>query len=192
MHLSFYLQLTVVVALILLIVASTLRFAWRASRSGPEPLIRASFKELQKGWYQVQLAVANQAPYAVVVDELRRVRPRAARLMAPIKSVSTRKGDFQVWSHPSTDKATASIPLDLRLGPQEARAGAVSRAAEGQVTAWLFLPEESAPAELVLELVFIDQEDHLRRCRVTASREAHSLPQRHAPSSPRRRSAPGL
>jgi hypothetical protein len=192
MNSSFYLQLGIAVALMLLIAASTIRFAWRASRGGPEPFIRASFKELQKGWFQVHIAVANQAPYAMVVDELRRVRPRAARLMAPIKSVSTRKGEFQVWTHPSTDKATTSIPLDLRLGPQEARAGAVSRAAEGHVTAWLFLPEESDPADLELELAFLDREENLRRYRVTASREAHSIPHRQAPSLPRRGPAPGL
>jgi len=112
----FPLQLGIAVALVLLVAASTIRFVVKAKRAGAEPIIRATFRELQKGWYQVHVAVANQAPYGVVVDELRRVRPRSARLMAPIKSVSTRKGDFQVWSHPTTDKATTSIPLDLRLG----------------------------------------------------------------------------
>lgn len=167
----FPLQLGIAVALILLVAASTIRFVVRATRAGVEPVIRATFKELQKGWYQVHVAVANQAPYGMVVDELKRVRPRAARLMAPIRSVSTRKGDFQVWSHPTTDKATTSIPLDLALGPHEARAGAVSRAAQGHVTAWLFLPGDSDPMNLVLELAFLDGEGHLRRYRVTAARE---------------------
>jgi hypothetical protein len=93
-------------------------------------------RELNKRWYQVQIAVANRAPYTVIVDELRRVRPRAARLMAPIKQVSTREGEFQVWSHPTTDKATVSIPLELALGPTM-HTGTVSRASEGQVTGWL-------------------------------------------------------
>jgi hypothetical protein len=44
------------------------------------------------------------------------VRPRAARLMAPIQQVSTREGDFQVWSDPTTDKARIGIPLDIALG----------------------------------------------------------------------------
>jgi hypothetical protein len=167
----FPLQLGIAVALVLLVAASTIRFVVKAKRAGAEPIIRATFRELQKGWYQVHVAVANQAPYGVVVDELRRVRPRSARLMAPIQSVSTRKGDFQVWSYPTTDKATTSIPLDLTLGPHEARAGTVSRDSEGHVTAWLFLPEDSDPVDLTLELTFLYGEEHLRRYRVTATRE---------------------
>ena len=167
----FSLELGIAVALILLVAASTIRFALRSTRAGAEPIIRASIKELQKGWHQVHITIANQAPYAMVVDELKRVRPRSARLMAPIRSVSTRKGDFQVWSHPTTDKATTSIPLDLTLGPHEARAGTVSRASEGYVTAWLFLPENSEPEDLVLELALPDREGHLRRYRFNVGRE---------------------
>jgi hypothetical protein len=167
----FALQLAIAVALILLVAASTIRFAVRAARAGAEPIIRASFKKLQKGWYQVHIAIANQAPYGVAIDELRRVRPRAARLMAPIKSVNTRQGAFQVWSHPSTDKATTSIPLDLTLGPHEARPGTVSRPSEGHVTAWLFLPGDSNPAELTLELALFDGSDNLRCHRFGATRE---------------------
>jgi hypothetical protein len=105
-----------------------------------------------------------------VVDELKRVKPRAARLMAPIKQVSTRKGEFQVWSHPTT-KATASIPLDLHLGPHEARAGAVARTSQQQITAWLFLPEHSNPLHVTLELIVRDHASALRRYRVIARRE---------------------
>jgi hypothetical protein len=50
----------------------------RASRAGAAPVIKATGRKLDKGWYQVQIAVANRAPCAVIVDELRRVRPRAA------------------------------------------------------------------------------------------------------------------
>jgi len=175
MNASFFtLQLGIAVALVVLVAASTIRFVVRAKSAGAEPIIRATFRELQKGWYQVHVAVANQAPYGVVVDELRRVRPRSARLMAPIKSVSTRKGDFQVWSHPTTDKATTSIPLDLTLGPHEARAGTVSRDSEGQVTAWLFLPENCDPADLTLELALFDGRDNLRCHRFNAVREANA------------------
>lgn len=175
MNASFFsLQLGIAVALVVLVAASTIRFVVRAKRAGAEPIIRATFRELQKGWYQVHVAVANQAPYGVVVDELRRVRPRSARLMAPIKSVSTRKGEFQVWSHPTTDKATTSIPLDLTLGPHEARAGTVSRDSEGQVTAWLFLPENCDPADLTLELALFDGRDNLRCHRFNAVREANA------------------
>lgn len=89
--------------------------------------------------------------------------------MAPIKQVSTRKGEFQVWSHPTTDKATTSIPLDLHLGPHEARAGTV-RAAQEQVTAWLFLPADLNPLDVTLELVVLDRAGPHRRYRVTARR----------------------
>ena len=175
MNASFFpFQLGIAVALVLLVAASTVRFVVRAARTGAEPIIRASFRELQKGCYQVHVAVANQAPYGVVVDELRRVRPRSARLMAPIKSVSTRKGDFQVWSHPTTDKARTSIPLDLRLGPHEARAGTVSRDSEGHVTAWLFLPENCDPVDLTLELALFDGSDNLRCHRFSVVRERNA------------------
>jgi hypothetical protein len=64
MNTSFFpLQLGIGVALVLF--ASTIRFVVRAARTGAEPIIRASFRELQKGWYQVHAAVANQAPYGV-------------------------------------------------------------------------------------------------------------------------------
>jgi hypothetical protein len=66
MNTSFFpLQLGIGVALVLLVAASTIRFVVRAARTGAEPIIRASFRELQKGWYQVHAAVANQAPYGV-------------------------------------------------------------------------------------------------------------------------------
>jgi len=187
MNVSFFpLQLGIAVALVLLVAASTIRFVVRAARAGAEPLIIATFRELQKGWYQVHIAVANQAPYGMVVDELRRVRPKSARLMAPITSVSTRKGDFQVWSDPTTDKATTSIPLDLSLGPYEARAGTISRAADGHVTAWLFLPENYDPADLVLELALFDGSDNLRCHRFGIAREPGSITYRPASSLPRR------
>jgi hypothetical protein len=161
----FALQVGAIVSVVVLIGLWTVNFALRAARAGAEPVIRTKAKELNKGWYQVQIAVANRAPYAVIVDELRRVRPRAARLMAPIKQVSTREGEFQVWSHPTTDKATVSIPLELALGPHDAHTGTVSRAAEGQVTAWLFLPEDKSPEDVALELAMLDHGDHLRRYR---------------------------
>ena len=167
----FALQLGVVLVVVLAIAVSTIGFAFRSSRAGAEPIIKASFRKLQTGWFQLHVSIANQAPYAVVVDELKRVKPRAARLMAPIKQVSTRKGEFQVWSHPTTDKATTSIPLDLHLGPHEARDGAVARASQEQVTVWLFLPEDLNPLDVTLELAVLDHAGALRRYRVTAKRE---------------------
>lgn len=168
----FALQLGIVVAVVVLIAGWTIDYALRAAKEGAEPVIRASFEGLQKGWYQLHIAIANRAPYGVIVDELRRVRPRRARLLAPIKQVSTRQGEFQVWSHPSTDKATSSIPLDLMLGPYQAESNSVSRASEGQVTAWLLLPETSDPAAVVLELALLDGAGHLRRYTFTARRAA--------------------
>jgi hypothetical protein len=167
----FALQLGIVLLVILAIAVSTIGFAFRSIRAGVEPSIEASFRKLQSGWFQLHVSIANQAPYALVVDELKRVKPRAARLMAPIKQVSTRKGEFQVWSHPTTDKATASIPLDLHLGPHEARAGAVARTSQQQITAWLFLPEHSNPLHVTLELIVRDHASALRRYRVIARRE---------------------
>ena len=152
------------------IAASTIGFAFRSRRAGDEPMIKASFRKLQSGWFQLHVSIANQAPYAVVVDELKRVKPRAARLMAPIKQVSTRKGEFQVWSHPTTDKATTSIPLDLHLG-HEARDGTVARASQEQVTVWLFLLEDLNPLDVTLELAILDHAGQLRRHRVAAKRE---------------------
>lgn len=167
----FTLQLGIVALLVILVAGWTVSYALRASRAGAPPFIRATFKELQQGWYQVQIAIANRAPYGVIVDELKRISPRGARLLAPIKQVSTRKGEFQVWSHPSTDKATTSIPLALKLGPHESHSGTVARAAKGQVTAWLFLSGNGDPGEITLELALLDGAGHLRRYPFTARRE---------------------
>jgi hypothetical protein len=164
-------ELGIVAALILLIAAAALWFISRGGRAGAEPIIKASFTELQKGWYQVGLTVTNRAPYRLVGVSLRRLRPRSARLMAPIKSVRTRDGDFQVWSDPTVDRPATTIPLDLVLGPQEEQHGVASLKSEAHTTAWLFLPEKSDPAELTLELALRDGGGHLRRYRFIASPE---------------------
>ena len=166
----FALQLGIAVALVLLVAASTIRFVVRATRAGAEPIIRASFRKLQEGWYQVNIAVANRAPYGLAVAELRRVRPRSARLMSPIRSVSTRQGNFQVWSDPTSDRPTASIPLDVAIAAHETRHGGVAPGSEVQITAWVFLPEDSDPAELTLELDLFDREENLRSYRFDAPR----------------------
>lgn len=164
-------ELGIVAGLILLIAAATMWFASRGGRAGSEPIIKASFKELQKGWYQVSLTVTNRAPYRLVGVSLRRVRPRSARLMAPIKSVRTRDGDFQVWSDPATDRPATTIPLDLVLGPQEEQHAVASLKSEAHTTAWLFLPEKSDPVQLTLELALRDGANNLRRYRFIAARE---------------------
>ena len=163
-------ELGIVAGLILLIAAAALWFASRGGRAGSEPIITASFEELQKGWYQVGLTVTNRAPYRLVGVSLRRVRPSSARLMAPIKSVKTRDGDFQVWSDPAVDRPATTIPLELVVGPQEEQHGVPSLRSEAHTTAWLFLPENSDPAQLTLELAFRDGGGHLRRYRFIAAR----------------------
>ena len=164
-------QLGIAVALVLMIVALTMRFAFRAGRTGSEPIIRASFKQLQPDWYQVGMTVTNRAPYRLAGVSLRRVRPRSARLMAPITSVSTRQGNFQVWSDPAVDLPTTSIPIDMVVGPHEAWRGAVSPGWEAHMMAWVFLPERSEPTQLTLELAFRDGGGQLRHYRFIATRE---------------------
>jgi hypothetical protein len=164
-------QLGIAVALILMIAALTLSFALSAGRTGAEPIIRASFKQLQTDWYQVGMTVTNRAPYRLVGESLRRVRPGSARLMAPISSVSTRQGNFQVWSDPALDLATTSIPIDMVVGPHEAWRGSVSPGSEAHLTAWVFLPEKAEPTQLTLEFTFKDGGGNLRRYRFIATRE---------------------
>ena len=168
----FVLQLGIAVGVILVIAISTVRLALRTTRTGAEPIVRATSQRLKQGWYQINISVANRAPYRLVVDELRRVRPRSARLMAPIRSVSTRQGNFQVWSDPATDKATTSIPLDVAIAGREGEhGGVVPGSAEAQITAWLFMPEGNDPSELELELALFDRGDNLRCLRFGVVRE---------------------
>jgi hypothetical protein len=161
----FVTQLAIVVILLLAVMAWTLRFVLRAGEGTAEPFVRARAKELPKGWYQIDMRIANRAPYGLASTSLRRVRPRAARLMAPITSVSTRNGDFQVWSDPSTDSPKTSIPLHLEVGPHEGRHGFAASGAEAQATAWLFLPENRDISEVTLELSLVDLARNLRRFR---------------------------
>ena len=165
------LQLGIAVVVIVLIAASTIRFALRSTRTGAEPVIRANARKLKPGWYQLNIAVANRAHYSLVVDELKRIRPRSARLMAPIQSVSTLKGDFQVWSDPTTDKPKTSIPLDVAIAEHEEHHGGFAPRSEAHITAWLFLP---------------DGGDHLLAYRFGVMRQVSLVTQRQVKSSPRR------
>jgi hypothetical protein len=183
---SLILQLGIAVVVIVLIAASTVRFALRSTRTGAEPVIRANAQKLKDGWYQLNIAVANRAPYGLVVDELKRVRPRSARLMSPIQSVSTRQGDFQVWSDPATDKPKTSIPLDLAIAAHDEDRGGVAPRSEAQISVWLFLPDGSDPTDLELELALFDGGDNLRSYRFGVMREVGPVTHRQAKSSPRR------
>ena len=85
--------------------------------------------------------------------------------MAPIISVSTKQGDFQVWSNPAVDKLTTTIPLDIALGPHEARQAGVLADSQTQTTVWVFLSKKSDARRLIFDLTLSDGEQNLRRCR---------------------------
>lgn len=183
----FVLQLGIAVGVVLLITVLTVKFAVRATRSGAEPIVRATSQRLKQGWYQINISVFNRAPYRLVIDELRRVRPRSARLMAPITTVGTKQGNFQVWSDPATDKATTSIPLDVAIAPnEEQQSGVVPDSAEARITAWLFMPEDQDPSELTLELALFDRGENLRCLRFGVVREPGPVTHRPPSYLPRR------
>jgi hypothetical protein len=162
----FAIQLAVVIVLILGVAAWTLSFALRAGEGdAAEPIIRARAQEMQEGWYRVDMRISNRAPYGLSGVSLRRVRPRSARLMAPITSVSTRKGQFQVWSDPNVDDPATSIPLHVEVGPHEGRLGFAAPGAEAHTTAWLFHPDGRNVANLTLELSLVDRARNIRRFR---------------------------
>jgi len=149
--------------------AVLLWFAFRRRQQGPAPLVAARYALLREGWYQIDMRVINRAPFALGGVSLRCLRPRRVRLMAPVKSVSTKDYDFQVWSDPESDKPEKSIPLDFVVGPHEAREGGTSPGSEAHPTAWLFLPGKKPPAEVTLELTLRDARGKLHRYEVTAT-----------------------
>jgi len=149
--------------LALLVSLLALEIYFGARQRPLQPVIQASAKRLRDGWYQATITMINRSPHVLSAVSIRRVKPRSARLMAPISSMSTTEGDFQVWSDPSKDKRSTSIPLDIAI---DARGGS-----EARIIVWIFLPEKAAAAELVLELTMSDAEDKLRRYRLVARRE---------------------
>src|SRR6478672_11537195 len=69
----FVLQPYVVVAtMVSVLVAAIAWFAFRARKKGEPPIITASLKELQKGWYQLSITVINRLPYQLFGVSLRR------------------------------------------------------------------------------------------------------------------------
>ena len=118
----------VVATMVSVLVAAIAWLAFRARKKGEPPIITASLKELQKGWYQLSITVINRLPYQLFGVSLRRIRPRSARLMPPIISVSTKQGDFQVWSNPAVDKADNDNSTRHRA---RAPRGAASRCLSG-------------------------------------------------------------
>src|SRR6476659_9082754 len=158
----------VAATMVSVLVAAIAWLAFRARKKGEPLIITASLKELQKGWYQLGITVINRLPYQLFGVSLRRIRPRSARLMAPIISVSTKQGDFQVWSNPAVDKLTTTIPLDIALGPQEARQAGVL--ADSQTPVWVFLSKKSDARRLIFDLTLSDGEQNLCRCRFAVTR----------------------
>ena len=168
----FVLQPNVVVATMgSVLVAAIAWLAFRARKKGEPPIITASLKELQKGWYQLSITVINRLPYQLFGVSLRRIRPRSARLMAPIISVSTKQGDFQVWSNPAVDKLTTTIPLDIALGPHEARqAGVLADLQQHRQRFGCSCLKKSDVRRLIFDLTLSDGEQNLRRCRFAVTR----------------------
>ncbi|HEY8248713.1 MAG TPA: hypothetical protein VIG38_15735 [Hyphomicrobium sp.] len=165
MNLSpFATDLILAAILTLLVSLLALEIYFSATQRPVEPVIQASAKRLRDGWYQATITMTNRSPHVLSAVSLRRVKPRSARLMAPISSVSTNDGDFQVWSDPSNDKRSTSIPLDIALDSRLEND-------EARLIVWIFLPEKAAAAELVLELTLSDEEEKLRRYRLVARRE---------------------
>lgn len=56
----FALQLGIVVAVVLAIAVWTISFAFRSSRAGAEPIIEASFRKLQTGWFQLHVSIVGR------------------------------------------------------------------------------------------------------------------------------------
>jgi hypothetical protein len=138
-------------------------------RARPTPIITARFKALQQGWYQIDMTIANRAPHALYGVSLRRVRPSSARLLAPIRAVSTRQGEFQVWADPATDRPTTTIQVGFVVAPYQAGQEAAS---EVHTTAWLFWSKRRERARLTLELTLREEKERPRRYRFTVTPEA--------------------
>jgi hypothetical protein len=168
MHISSLVQIAIIAALVVVAVV-VLWFAFRRRQRGPAPLVAAHYVQLREGLYQIDMLVINRAPFALGGVLLRCLRPRRARLMAPVKSVSTKDYDFQIWSDPESDKPEKSIPLDFVVAPHEAREGGTSPGSEAHLTAWLFLPGSKPPAEVTLELTLRDVRGKLHRYELTST-----------------------
>jgi hypothetical protein len=167
MHISPVIALAIIAA-----VAAFAAGLWLAFRKRPErtpPLIAARYVWLREGWYQIEMRVINRAPFALGGVALRCLRPRRARLMAPVKSVSTRDYDFQIWSDPESDKPEKSIPLDFVVGPHEVPQDESSPGTEAHPAVWLFLPGKKARGEVLLELTLRDGKGKLHRYEFTAT-----------------------
>jgi hypothetical protein len=154
-----------IVAAAILVVLAALVFALARRHGEDRPAIEAKATTLREGLHQIDIKVTNRGPHALAAESLRRVRPLAARLLAPVTQVATREGNFQVWSDPEGDQPTTKIAVDLMLGPWQPAEGVVTSSAEGHIAAWLFLRKEKDLSRLLLELVLREEGGRLRRLR---------------------------
>jgi hypothetical protein len=157
------------IAGLILLAAIALWFGLRRRPEGAPPLVAANHVRLRQDLYQVNLRLINRAAYALGGVSLRCLRPRSARLLAPIKSLSTKEGDFQIWSDPETDKPAKTIALDFVLGPHQMPQGTTALASEAHPAAWLFCKSRKPPAEIRLELTLRDGEGKLYRYEIVSA-----------------------
>jgi hypothetical protein len=147
--------------------------AWvslRHTKNDKEPIITATLNELHKGWYHVTISVTNRRPHGFVAISLRRVSPRSVRILAPVTSVSTKEGDFQVWSDPASDRPATTIPLDTMIRPYQARQE-VAPNCQSQISAWLFVPKIRANGRVTLELTLVGPDERSYRHRFSPKHE---------------------
>ena len=161
-----------VAALIFAVAGWIAWFAWRP-RPGKKLIIASTLSELQKGWYQVIISVTNRTTHSFTAVSLRRVRPRSVRMLAPVTSVSTKQGDFQVWSDPAVDKPATTIPLNTMIGPCLVREDVGAVDYQSQISAWLFLPKLRGTRRLTLELSLAGPDESLQRYRFIPRQEPH-------------------
>jgi hypothetical protein len=141
-----------------LVIALALWRRFRGRRTRQDPLISATLKELQDDWYQINVKVKNRAPDSLTGVSLRRVQPRAVRLLPLIMSISTGEGEYQVWSDRAKDRPSTTIPFDMVVESGEAKGGS-----ESQATAWLLLPKKKDAIRLKLELTLLEGNDRPHR-----------------------------
>jgi hypothetical protein len=92
--------------------------------------------------------------------------------MAPAMSVSTKQGDFQVWSNPALDKPSKSIPIGTVVAPREVSEGVAPPDNKVEIMAWLFLSKSRDLERVMLEFRLGGTSKLRSRCRFLVSRES--------------------
>lgn len=165
---------TVSFILLGLFAGATAALAYLASsaRQTPaKPIISVASQRLQAGWHQIDIAVVTADPDRYIGARLRRTRPRSARLLAPVSTIQTKQGAFQVWTDPSQHKPAAEIFLDVSVEPRETGDSIAAAVYAVRLTAWLFLPENSTTGRTSLELVLLDRRKRAHRYRLAVDQQ---------------------